>query len=198
MSAKVTKIGNDSKNRSQVSLDLSKLEVLQTMFQTKFVAQIGILGSKTNRLEPGKGESHSSFKKRVRLQKESIKSGDASSMTNAEIGLIHEKGSVSRHIPRRSFLEVPLRTQIKTNEIKAIAESILNSLANSISVDTMINVYKRLGALGERVVLQAFNSKGYGQWPDNSPATIRRKGSSNPLIDTAQLRRSITSRVVTK
>ena len=35
-----------------------------------------------------------------------------------------------------------------------------------------------------------------GQFIPNKPATIKRKGSSRPLIDTGHLRQSITSKVV--
>ena len=35
-----------------------------------------------------------------------------------------------------------------------------------------------------------------GSFTPNKPATIKRKGSSRPLIDTGHLRQSITSKVV--
>lgn len=49
--------------------------------------------------------------------------------------------------------------------------------------------------LFRKMVLRAFNSRGKSNgkaWAKLKPATIRRKGSSKPLIDTAQLRNSVS------
>lgn len=40
-------------------------------------------------------------------------------------------------------------------------------------------------------VVDRIDSRGDGEWPPNSPATIARKGSDAPMIDTGQLRSSI-------
>jgi len=53
-----------------------------------------------------------------------------------------------------------------------------------------------LGMLGEDVVEEAFNTGGFGQWPALAPETIRRKRSARILIETTQLRKSVSSRVV--
>ena len=59
-------------------------------------------------------------------------------------------------------------------------------------------VYRFLGLYAESFIKQAFSSGGFGRWAPNKPNTIAQKGSDKPLIDTAQLRRSITSDVVKK
>jgi len=38
-------------------------------------------------------------------------------------------------------------------------------------------------------------TEGRGEWPPLKPATIKRKGSSKPLIDTGKLRASITHKI---
>jgi hypothetical protein len=53
----------------------------------------------------------------------------------------------------------------------------------------------RLGIACEKWIQMAFATGGFGSWAPDSPATINRKGSASPLIDTAQLRRSIVSKV---
>lgn len=183
MVLKTTKIGNDSNNRIQVTVDLSKLRAIEKELNTKFMAQVGVLGSKAEgRLST------------VTNKKGKHKTGKSpSSQTNAEIGLIHEKGSKSRNIPRRSFLEVPLETKLP-EQMNKIGKGILAGITSL----NIITAFRKLGLIGEGIVLNAFNTSGYGQWAPNSPATIARKGSSMPLIDTAQLRKSISSRVVTK
>jgi phage gpG-like protein len=111
-------------------------------------------------------------------------------LTNAEVGAIHEFGSVSRKIPPRSFLRVPLFQ--KSDEIVSEAsEGALMKLAQG----DIIGVIKGLGIAAERAIQTAFESSGFGSWVGNALSTIRRKGSSSPLIDRGELRRSIASKV---
>lgn len=53
-----------------------------------------------------------------------------------------------------------------------------------------------LARIGVWMVGQIQGRIAAGIEPENAPSTIARKGSSTPLIDTGQLRSSITSRVV--
>ena len=55
---------------------------------------------------------------------------------------------------------------------------------------------QKVGFVAEEVIQEAFSTNGYGQWKPNAPMTIEKKKSNSPLIDTGQLRRSITSKVV--
>jgi SOS response regulatory protein OraA/RecX len=58
--------------------------------------------------------------------------------------------------------------------------------------------YIHLGIMAEKIIQAAFESSGFGHWKPDSASTIARKGSSRTLIDTSQLRASITSDVVAK
>ncbi len=111
--------------------------------------------------------------------------------TNAELGAIHEFGSFSRGIPARSFLRMPVSTQ-STQIIKETTGSSKGLVASG----KIVLLLKRLGTACENAIQRAFESRGFGTWAPDKPATVRRKGSDSPLIDTAQLRRSIASRVV--
>lgn len=111
-----------------------------------------------------------------------------SDLTNGDIGAVHEFGSMSQHIPQRSFLRMPLTTRLKDNASSNWGEIILRQGFNS--------ALRKLGVMGENTVQKAFATGGFGVWPKLKPATIARKGSSAILIDTSQLRRSISSRVV--
>jgi len=120
-------------------------------------------------------------------------------MSNADIGLVHEKGSYSQKIPRRSFLEMPLT--LKHKEIflkkKQFYSEVIQKILKGESPETAWKqAYTKLGIAGEAVVQDAFETRGFGNWKENRPKTIlRKKGKDSPLIDTAQLRKSITSKV---
>lgn len=187
MSIQTKKFGGDATNRIMVRLDTDKLEAIERELNKVFVAQIGVLGVKASgRMSTGavrpwkKGGGHKKGKSK-------------SDLSNVDIGLIHEKGSKSGKIPRRSFLEVPL-----TTKMPALMSKIGNELLKGLSAGNIQVAYAKLASIAEGVVLRAFNSSGYGTWQANSPSTVARKHSSRPLIDTAQLRQSIASRVITK
>jgi len=110
------------------------------------------------------------------------KSGDD---TVAEIGYKHEFGI---GVPERSFMRSTVHAK------KKATISLQKKLLIQIIRGTM-KVEAGLGLLGEfmsdaiRRKIVAINT------PANSPQTIKAKGSSNPLIDTGQMKNSITYEV---
>lgn len=115
---------------------------------------------------------------------------DAEGLTNADVGFIHEFGTSK--IPKRSFLRMPIFQH--SEDILAMVKKA--GALKKLKAGLIIQVLADLGIACENVILRAFDSAGWGSWAPNTPATIRRKGSSAPLIDTGQLRRSISSAVV--
>lgn len=115
-----------------------------------------------------------------------------STLTNAEIGLEHEYGVITRNLPERSFLRMPLISKLP----QAIAAAGAAAWRKAIVEKGVLNALGNLGALGEHVVQEAFATGGFGFWKKLSARRIREKGSSVILIDTAQLRQTIDSRVV--
>jgi hypothetical protein len=107
-------------------------------------------------------------------------------LTVASIGFIHEFGT--EDIPERSFMRSTLRE--KKKEIITLQKQLLRKIVNGSS-----NTVKALGLLGE--VMADFISQKITtlKTPPNAPGTIIAKGSSNPLVDTGQLRNSITYEV---
>lgn len=138
-----------------------------------------------------KGALKDSLKTRVGILGSKASADHGDGMTNVEIGSIHEFGSISRNIPARSFLRIPLEEHIwewvKKNKDR------YNELLETGSVEKW---YVALGFEAERIVDEAFTTSGYGKWQALKPITIKRKGSAMPLIDTGQLRASITSQVI--
>jgi phage gpG-like protein len=167
---------------SRFWMNLKKMDAFVKGLDKPYEVQVGIFGDKNPR---GAGLQKSKGKLRAKY----ASSND--SLTNADLGAIHEFGSFSRHIPSRSFLRMPIN--VKTPEIIKEASQ---GAAKMISEGKLMMVMQRLGIAAENAIQMAFASRGFGTWKADSAATQRRKGSSSPLIDTAQLRRSIASRVV--
>jgi phage gpG-like protein len=115
-------------------------------------------------------------------------------ITLAELGAMHEYGAPKAGIPQRSFLRAPLSAN--TNKLLKTIEKDLKFSKTKPNV-----ALGRLGAAGQSVVLEAFNTQNNGTWNKLKPATIRARrkgtgeGQDKPLIDTGQLRRSITFEV---
>jgi len=118
---------------------------------------------------------------------------------NPSLGAVHEFGlSFSRRrdratttIPRRSFLQMPL-TLFLGPEILRFGARWAQALVQR-GAGRMVAL---LGVVGEDVVQEAFSTGGFGQWQPLAAETIRRKGSSRILIESAQLRKSVSSRVI--
>lgn len=108
-----------------------------------------------------------------------------SGLTNAELGTIHEFGA--KNVPERSFIRA-------TVDDKKQYVDVIRQLALLV-VDGKANVPQALGILGEKVVSDIRTKIENKIPPPLDKKTIARKGSSTPLIDTGQLKNSITWRV---
>lgn len=167
---------------TEIKADLKKLNKFAKAFDKTYYVKIGILKSGIKTSSKGKN-------KKIGGGKNKREDG----MSNILLGAIHEFGSYSKNIPMRSFLRVPLKNH-RQDILKKIAKPALEIFVNGNPKDA----YKLLALESEAVVQKAFENSGDGAWPGLKPATIKAKGSSRPLIDTGQLRRSITSEVITK
>jgi hypothetical protein len=135
--------------------------------------------------------------------------------TNAFIGMVHEFGSPSRHIPVRSWLRMPLEVKSEqiVKQLKPVAKELL-------AKGKPQQILKLLGAACVGMILDAFDSAGFGTWPPDKPRTIAQKslmrnrtpaerariisaienvvphrGIASPLMDTGQLRQSVAFEV---
>lgn len=104
-------------------------------------------------------------------------------LTNAELMVIHEFGA--GHVPERA----PLRTTFdaKEKEWFALSRKLLSAL-----IADKVTAEQALGLLGAQAVADIQAQIREGLPPPNAPSTIARKGSSVPLIDTAQLIRALS------
>lgn len=98
---------------------------------------------------------------------------------------VHENGSPLWDIPPRPVLEPAMDSnkELISEEMKQAAISALDG--NNLTAEL-----NKVGMLGQNLAQDWFANP-ENNWPANSPDTIKRKGSDNPLIDKGQLRKSI-------
>lgn len=147
-----------------VKADLKGFDRLIKNIKTDLVVQIGIFANKNAR----KDES-----------------------TNADIGARHEFGVISEGLPRRSFLEDPLK--IKRKEFLKQVSKIVKANIDKKNGDKQS--LKLIGIAAEAIIQEAFETGGFGAWEALSPETIAAKASATILIDRSELRRAISSKV---
>lgn len=149
-------------------------------------ARVGVLGAKTNRNGAANKGGRS-----VNATSGNRPTAPINVSTNAAVGLIHEFGS--NQIPRRSFLRVPIadNLQKKLDSSGAFTEDVLLEVIREGSVSPWL---EKAAVLGETIVHEAFDTGGFGLWPPwKTPGYSNNTGQL--LVDTQQLRNSITSEV---
>ena len=104
------------------------------------------------------------------------------------LGVIHEFGSSDGRIPERPFLRMTMRR--KRREHYALIRDLAHTVTSGRSTPRI--ALSQLGAVAAANVQEQIAD---GTPPPNAPATIRRKGSSTPLVDTGALRQAITYQV---
>lgn len=108
--------------------------------------------------------------------------------TNAAIGVKHELGL---GLPVRSFLRMPIETEFQ-NQAKSQNLITQKTLEDVLRTGTLLPILQKMAVIGERCVLLAFDSGGFGRW---KPSDMRRKKVHQTLVESQQLRNSITSEV---
>lgn len=142
------------------------------------VARVGILGG-----SPRKAEM--SFTQVKRLETK-----PPSTLSNATVGTFHEFGTDT--LPQRSFLRVPIAENLQKKAESSGAFD-KDTLAEIIKTGSLIEWTKKLGIIGESIVMEAFDTGGFGKW---RPSNMNHKTNHQTLVETQQLRNSITSDVV--
>lgn len=105
-----------------------------------------------------------------------------------DLATIHEFGSTDGRVPQRSFL----RAWVDENHAQVLEWQ--RAMMRAVAAGEL-DVPLALERLGLKIAgaIQAFMATSIP--PPNAPATIERKGSSTTLIDSGQLRSSITHQV---
>jgi hypothetical protein len=107
---------------------------------------------------------------------------------NATIAAAHEMGAPSRGIPARPFL-IPTMQNNAEKYTNLLAQGFRNALQDK---EKAAEVYEKIGLVASSDVKDYIVS---GQFVPLKESTIDRKGSSKPLIDTGEMRNSISYEV---
>lgn len=109
-----------------------------------------------------------------------------SELTLVEIAAIHEFGLAEPDIPRRSFITdwADENAERHKGQLRTMAKAVIKGAVESESqaLERLGNLY--VGEVQKRIA--------EGIEPPLAESTIKRKGSSKPLIDTGQLRSAVT------
>ena len=108
--------------------------------------------------------------------------------TVAQIAAVHEYGSPEHNIPQRSFIRDTHDLNLRMNRqwMKQVQARVLKG---------ELTQHQALTLMGEVGAKQMVSRMNLGIPPGLKPATIKRKKSSKPLIDTGQLKGSIGFKV---
>jgi hypothetical protein len=106
-------------------------------------------------------------------------------LTVAMLGAIHEFGSPSENIPARPFMAQTYAKNL------SLLKSRSRAIVKGVQADR-ITAHEGLSKLGEWYTGAIKEEITTGEFAPLKPATVAAKGSSRPLIDTAQMRNSIT------
>jgi hypothetical protein len=110
-------------------------------------------------------------------------------LTNAQVGFYHEVGAGNN--PIRSFLRMPIANEFpsRLDESGAFDEDALKKVVKQKSATPWL---KKIALVAENTVREAFETQGFGEWPQSN---YDNKKNEQTLVETQQLRDSITSRV---
>lgn len=109
--------------------------------------------------------------------------------SNAAVGAFHEFGT--ENLPIRSFLRIPITDKLQSYLEKsgAFDKSVIRRVIKDKSLREWI---AKIGIVAETIVADAFASGGFGKWKKSN---MTRKRVHMTLVETQQLRNSITSEV---
>lgn len=113
--------------------------------------------------------------------------GSGKEPTNATVGIAHEFGTSK--LPQRSFLRMPISERLM-KELESKKAFDKNVLAQVVKNKTIEPWMKKVAVAAEAVVAEAFDTGGFGKW---KPSNMSRKKVHQTLVETQQLRNSISS-----
>ena len=111
------------------------------------------------------------------------------SVNNATIGAFHEFGTSK--LPVRSFLRMPISEHMGPylESSGALNESVLKEVVKQGTIDPWL---QKIAILAETIVADAFDTGGFGKW---TPSNMANKENQQTLVETQQLRNSITTEI---
>lgn len=148
-----------------ILLNTKGLDQLIKTLKTNPVVEVGVLGDKNSRASK-KGQ-----------------------LTNATVGAAHEFGTSK--LPIRSFLRMPITENLE-KFLEASGAFTPETLDEVIKSGSIMGWMDKVGIVAEQVIATAFETGGFGKW---KPSNMRFKDNWQTLVETQQLRNSISHRV---
>lgn len=115
-------------------------------------------------------------------------SHSGTSLSMHELGMVHEYGSPTRNIPARPFIQPSIKDN--TDKYKKLMRKQAGLLL--FRQTSLNNALSLVGEVAKADIQKYMLSASFTPL---SAATIEKKGSSKPLIDTGQMRNAITYEV---
>ena len=116
--------------------------------------------------------------------------GRENGMSNAGLLYMHEQGVPSHNIPPRPVLRPAINDPTTKMQIETLMKDAARAALVEGKHDVCAQNFERAGMIG-RDACKRWISDG-GHLAPNAPATIEKKGSSKPLVDTGSMLGSIT------
>lgn len=108
--------------------------------------------------------------------------------TNAEKLYYNSMGSPLKKIPSRKVLEPAIEDKLDEIGFELNKGVVMGLVAGEEEMD---KAYNRAGLMAQQACVNWFDNP-KNNWAPNAPYTIKQKGSDSPLIDTGEMRKSIT------
>ncbi|GAB6170553.1 hypothetical protein JCM15765_03880 [Paradesulfitobacterium aromaticivorans] len=178
--------------RVSVSSDKTKemFENLKALTQVDVL--VGIPEEKSSREDEGINNAELAFIHTQGIRSKSMRNEmDESKPYNEALQMyLEEHGSPLWHSPPRPMIEPaiedPDNQKILSEQLRQAADDALSGDFDAMNTDL-----EKAGMLGQNLVRDWFTNPKNG-WEPNSPLTVEQKGSDNPMIDTGELRKSIS------
>lgn len=119
-------------------------------------------------------------------QEKASRPEEGEKINNAELAYIHTNGSPKRNIPARPFIQPAVESK-KQQLGDKFGQAIKNALTGKDPKPEL----EKAGMIAQNASRAWFTNPA-NNWMPNTEETIKRKGSDKPLIDTAEMRKSIT------
>ena len=103
-------------------------------------------------------------------------------------GIINEYGSPKKKIPSRPFMRYTFTKY--TNEVVAFHSKLYGNILDG--KETAYAALRKIGLFYKGLLQLSIRT---GPWVKNAPATIRRKKSTKPLIDSGEMLRDLNYRI---
>lgn len=111
---------------------------------------------------------------------------------NGETVDVKAQETFNHGTPKRSVIKVPLKLYEK--EIYEAGKDVIKK--EGLSSQSIKNALNAVGETARDAIIAAFDNSADGNWAENKPSTIKRKGSDKPMIHTGTLASNIEWEVV--